>query len=86
MPSCITIQNVWYMPDLNTNLLSVSGLEDKGICIISRLGFLNLIRDSRTLVTARRNKGTYVLKLGIIIIINLTPFELKAMWVSYTKV
>jgi hypothetical protein len=64
MPSCITIQNVRYMPDLNTNLLLVSGLEDKGICITSRLGFLDLIRDGRTLATARRNGGTYVLELG----------------------
>jgi hypothetical protein len=52
------------MLDLNINLLLVLGLKDKGICIILRLGFLNLIRDSKTLVTARQNKGTYVLKLG----------------------
>jgi hypothetical protein len=64
MLSCITIQNVRYMLDLNTNLLSVSGLEDKGICITSRPGFLDLIRDGRTLATARRNGGTYVLELG----------------------
>jgi hypothetical protein len=64
MLSCITIQNVRYMPDLNINLLSVSGLEDKGICITSRPGFLDLIRDGRTLATARRNGGTYVLELG----------------------
>jgi hypothetical protein len=64
MPSCITIQNVRYMPDLNTNLLSVSGLEDKGICVASRPGFLDLIRDGRTLATARRNRGSYILELG----------------------
>jgi hypothetical protein len=42
----------------------VSGLKDKGIYIISRPGFLDLIQDSKTLVTARRNGGTYVLELG----------------------
>jgi hypothetical protein len=52
------------MPDLNINLLSVSGLEDKGICITSRPGFLDLIRDGRTLATAWQNRGTYVLELG----------------------
>jgi hypothetical protein len=52
------------MPDLNTNLLSVSGLEDRGICVTSRPGFLDLIRDGRTLATARQNGGSYVLELG----------------------
>jgi hypothetical protein len=52
------------MLDLNNNLLSVSGLKDKGICVTSRLGFLDLIRDSRTLATARRNRRSYVLELG----------------------
>ena len=52
------------MLDLNTNLLSVSGLEDKGICVTSNPGFLDLIRDNRTLATARRNGGSYVLELG----------------------
>jgi hypothetical protein len=64
MLSCITIQNVWYMLDLNANLLSVSGLEDKGICVTSRPGFLDLIQDGRTLATARQNRGSYVLELG----------------------
>jgi gag-polypeptide of LTR copia-type len=63
-PSRITIQNVRYMPDLNVNLLSVSKLEDRDIYVASRPGFLDLVRDGKTLATAWRNGGSYVLELG----------------------
>ena len=62
--SLITIQDVRYMPDLNTNLLSVSKLEDRGISVASRPGFLDLVRNGKTLATAQRNGGAYVLELG----------------------
>jgi len=52
MLKCITIQNVRFMPNLNANLLLVSKLKDQGIFIASRLGFLDLVRNSRILVTA----------------------------------
>jgi hypothetical protein len=52
------------MLNLNTNLLSVSKLKDKGICVASRLGFLDLTYAGKTLATARRNRGIYVFKLG----------------------
>ena len=52
------------MLDLNTSLLSVSKLEDCSISVASRLGFLDLIRNSKTLATARRIGGSYVLELG----------------------
>jgi hypothetical protein len=58
------MQYVRYMPDLNTSLLSVSKLEDCGIYVNSRLGFLDLTCDGKTLATARRNGGSYVLELG----------------------
>jgi hypothetical protein len=64
VPGIITIQNVRYMPDLNTNLLSVSKLEGRGIYVASRPGFLDLIRNGKTLATVQRNGGLYVLKLG----------------------
>jgi hypothetical protein len=64
VPDVITLKNVRYMPDLNTNLLSVTKLEDRGIYVASRPGFLDLIRDSKTLATAQRNGGSYVLELG----------------------
>jgi predicted RNase H-like HicB family nuclease len=40
------------MPDLNTNLLSIIKLEDRGIYIASRPSFLDLIHDGKTLATA----------------------------------
>jgi hypothetical protein len=52
------------MLDFNTNLLLVSKLKDKGICVASRLGFLDLTCAGKTLATARRNGGIYVLELG----------------------
>jgi hypothetical protein len=52
------------MLDLNTNLLSVPKLEGRGISIASRPGFLGLIRNGKTLATAKRNGGLYVLELG----------------------
>jgi hypothetical protein len=52
------------MLDLNINLLLVLKLEDRGIYIASRPGFLDLIRNGKTLATAQRNGGSYVLKLG----------------------
>jgi hypothetical protein len=64
VPDVITIQNVRYMPDLNTNLLSVSKLEDRGISVASRPGFLDLIRYGKTIATAQRSGGSYVLELG----------------------
>jgi hypothetical protein len=64
LPDAITLQNARYMPDLNTNLLSVSKLEDRGIYVASRPGFLDLIRNGKTLATAQRNGGSYVLELG----------------------
>ena len=64
VPDVITLQNVRYMPDLNTNLLSVSKLEDRGISVASRPGFLDLIRDGKTIATAQRRGGSYVLELG----------------------
>jgi len=64
MPECITIQNVRFMPDLNANLLSVLKLEDQGIFIASWLGFVDLVRDGRILVTAHRAGNCYVLELG----------------------
>jgi gag-polypeptide of LTR copia-type len=64
IPSCITLQDVRYMPDLNTNLLSVSKLEDHGISIASRPGFLDLIRNSKVIATAQRRSNVYILELG----------------------
>src|SRR5277367_2840670 len=64
LPDVIILRNVRFMPDLNTNLLSVSKLEDRGIYIASRPGFLDLVRDGKTLATAQRNGGSYVLELG----------------------
>lgn len=52
------------MLDLNTSLLSVLKLKDRGINVASRLGFLDLIRDGKTLAIARRDRGLYVLELG----------------------
>jgi hypothetical protein len=85
MPSLITIQNVRYILDLNTNLLSVSGFEDKGICVTSRPGFLDLIRDSRTLATARRNGGSYVLELGSKNHLNEVAFTAKADVITWDR-
>jgi hypothetical protein len=64
VPDVITLKNVRYMPDLNTNLLSVTKLEDRGIYVASRPGFLDLIRNGKTLATAQRFGGSYVLELG----------------------
>ena len=64
MPACITIENVRYLPDLNANLLSVSKLEDRGICIATAPGVLNLVRNGRPLATANRDGGAYVLQMG----------------------
>jgi hypothetical protein len=64
VPDVITIKNVRYIPDLNANLLSVSRLEDCGIFVASRPGFLDLVRDGTTIATAQRNGGSYALELG----------------------
>jgi len=52
------------MLDLNTNLLLVSKLKDHGISVVSRLGFLDLIRNSKTIATAQQRSNVYVLELG----------------------
>ena len=51
------------MLDLNTNLLSVSKLKDRDISIASKPGFLDLVSNGKTLATAQRNGGSYVLEL-----------------------
>jgi hypothetical protein len=62
-PDRITIQGVYYMPDLNINLLSAIKLEDRGILIATRPGGMNLVRENQVLATATRTGGAYKLDL-----------------------
>jgi hypothetical protein len=64
MPKCITIQNDRFIPNLNANLLSVLKLKDQGIFIASQLGFVDLVRNGRILVTAHQARNCYVLEIG----------------------
>lgn len=57
----VTVSNVLYVPGLTTNLLSVSQLEDRNITISTGGGALKLHLGERTIATATRIGGSYVL-------------------------
>jgi hypothetical protein len=60
----IMIQRVYFMPDLNINLLSVSALESCQVLIASRIGGMDLTCQGKKIATATRTGRSYSLDLA----------------------
>jgi hypothetical protein len=61
--SLIKVQGVYFMLDLNINLLSIARLENHSVFIRGRPRGTDLVYNRMTITTATRTRGSYALDL-----------------------
>ena len=78
----IKISNVLYVPELNTNLLSVMELQDKGLDILFRKNKCEIKKGNRVIVQGNKVSGIYCVKLSTIEKCNMltNATESETLW------
>ena len=83
----LIIQNVLYLPDLKTNIISLGKLDDQGCKTILSSGFLTIHGKLRRLLTKMKktSRNMYKLKININESCNLIEGETSEVWLWHKR-